>query len=496
MYLLAAAALLFPALVNGFPLVMGDTWRYLREASGQYSWASSHFYGYLLRLFAGSSLWLAVVLQAVAALYVVSAFFRRVLRATHVEAGLAVALLALTSSLSLFASLVMTDLLLGLGLVAVLTLLLGRASRSGDLVLFLVVAFATAAHPVGVLLYTLAALAALLAVAVARAKGRSWAGLPRVGLVAGAVATGLAALTISNAVVWGKPTPSPHTSVVTFAYLYTHGDLRRQLEECERWHVCALPKTPPRRDRRRLFDFGSEGLDEFNRFLFDPYESALWRAYGGPTAFAGRARAIVFDHVRHDPGSYARRVASSAWEQLFQVRALDHLEWMTRYLGKRHALLVETHNPHDRHAFERGRQFRKTLDLAWASDVADALALVGALAVAVAGGLSLGRRLARRRPLPAPLDRALLASLLLLAVYAAHAVVVATSAYPTPRYGGRVAWLLVLALWALAYAGLRALRPRRLRGAGVDEDDVAEPADRDANVSHLGGPERGSREHR
>ncbi len=474
---------------------MGDTWRYVREADGHYSWASSQFYSYLLRLFAGSSLWLVALLQAAAALYVVAAFFRRVLGATHVHAGAAVALLALTSSLSLFASLVMTDLVLSLGLVAALTVLLSTPSRAGDLVLALLVAVATAAHPVAVLLLTLVVLAALVVVALTRARTGSWRGLPRVGLLAAAVAAGLVALTVSSAIVWGKPTPNPHSAVVTFAYLYVHGDLRHELEECERWDACALPRTPPRVDRRPLFDFGGEGLSEFNRFLFDDDSSVLWTRLGGPTAFAGRARSIVLEHVRRQPASYARRVASSAWEQLFQVRALSHLEWMTRYLGKRHSALLSTHNRHDPPWFEAGRQFQKTLDLDWASDVAGAFALVGAIATSAAGAVFLVRSLVRRGRFPAPLDAALPAALLLLACYVGHAVVVATSAYPTPRYGGRVAWLLVLALWALAYAAFSAYVPRavawRLHRTRVNEDDVAEPADRHADV-----PDRGSAAHR
>jgi MFS family permease len=497
LYTAAAATPLFPALVNGFPLVMGDTWRYVREAGGEYSWASSHFYGYLLRLFAGSSLWLVVLLQAAVALYVLSAFFRRVLGATHGAAAAAAALLALTSSVSLFTSLVMTDLMLGLGLVAAATVLLAPGSRRSDLVLLLVLAFATAAHPVAFALFAVLVLAGLLVVAAARARTGRWRGVSRVGLVAGAVAAGAVALTISNAIVWGKPTPNPHSAVATFAYLYLHGDLERQLEDCERWDVCALPKTPPRPDRPELFDFGSEGLDAFNWFLFDDDESVLWRELGGPAEFAGTARAIVVAHVTAEPGSYARRVASSASEQLFQVRALSHLEWMTQYLGERHSDLLQEHGSRDPPRFERSRQFRKTLDLRWASDVGVIFALGGAVATAGAGTLLLGRRVSRRPKPASPLDRALLASLLLLAFYIAHAFVVATSTYPTPRYGGRVAWLLVLALWALAYGAAAAYGRSGVfgsRGSRVHEDDVPEPSDGDAEVPQVRGPSGGPRE--
>jgi hypothetical protein len=497
LYALAGAALLLPALLNAFPLVMGDTWRYVREADGEYSWASSQFYGYLLRLLAGSSLWLVAVAQAAAAVYVVGAFFRRILGATHVGAALGVALLALTSSVSLFASLVMTDVVLGLGLVAAVTLLLGTRSRTGDLVLLLVVAFATAAHPVAFALFIVLALGALAAVAIARATTGRWRWRSRVGTFAGGVAVGVVALTISNGVVWGTPTPNPHSSVVTFAYLYLHGDLERQLEQCERWDVCELPKTPPRStDRPPLFDFGSEGLDAFNRFLFDDDESVLWTEFGGPTAFADTARAIVLDHITTDPGAYAGRVASSASEQLFQVRALSHLEWMTRYLGERHSALLATYSRRDRPRFEAGKQFRKTLDLASMSEVAGAFALVGAVAAAGAGVFSIGQAISRRRPL----DSAIAASALLLACYVAHAVVVGTSAYPTPRYGGRVAWLLALALWTLAYRAFRAYGTpaavHRLRRPRVHEDDVAEPPDGYPDIADARGSTSGPREPR
>ena len=501
LYALASAALLLPALLNGFPLVMGDTWRYVREADGLYSWASSQFYGYLLRLFAGSSLWLVAALQAAAALYVVAAFFRRVLHATHVHAAVAVALVALTSSLGFFTSLVMTDLLVGLGLVAAATLLLTSRWRWSDLPLLVVVAFATAAHPVAFVLFVVLGVASVAAVAVARARTGRWTRLPRAGLFAGSVAAGAVALTISNAIVWDKATPNPHSSVATFAYLYFHGDLHRQLEECERWDVCALPRTAPRwPDRPQLFDFASRDLSEFNWFLFDGDTSILWKEFGGPTAFAGTARAIVLDYGRTDPVGYARRIASSGSEQLFEIRALDHLEWMTQYLSERHTALLATHNEGDPARFERSRQFRQTLDLAWTSDVTRAFALLGAVAAAGAG-LVLFRRAVVRRPLRREgFSTAIRASLLLLACYVAHAFVVGTSTYPTPRYGGRVAWLLVLALWALAYGAVAAYGPTRreeaLLGPRVHEDDVAQPSDGEADVADLGGASSGPRKSR
>ncbi len=500
LYALAAAALLLPALLNGFPLAMGDTWRYVREAGGEYSWASSQFYGYLLQLFAGSSLWLVVLAQAVATVYVVGAFFRRVLHAPHVAAAVGVALLALTSSVSLFASLVMTDLLLGLGLVALVTLLVGTRSRTSDVVLLVVVAFATAAHPVAFVLFTVLALGALVAVALGRARTGRWRGRSRVGLVAGGVAAGAVALTISNGIVWGKPTPNPHSAVATFAYLYVNGDLDRQLERCERWDVCVLANPASRSlGRAPRFDFGSEELGEYNGFLFDNERSVLWTELGGPTAFADTARAIVIDHVTTEPGSYAARVASTAGEQLFQVRALSHLEWMTRYLGERHSVSLAAYNPSDPPRFEAGKQFQKTLDLRWMSDTAGAFALAGAVAAASAAAFSVGRMISRRPPPDAPLDRAIVASVLLLACYVAHAVVVATSVFPTPRYGGRVAWLLVLGLSALAYGAFRTFGTSpvpRLRRPRVHEDDVAEPPDREADVPHARDATRRPREGR
>ena len=491
LYGLAALALLLPALLNGFPLVMGDTWRYVREADGNYSWASSHFYSYVLRLLSGTSLWLVVALQAGAALYVVSTFFRRVLGAPHPHAAAATALVALTGSLAFFASLVMTDVVLGLGLVAAATLILAERPRPSDLPLLLVVAFATAAHPVALALFSLLTLAALAGIVVARVRHRGWARLAPVALLATGVAAGAVALTISNAIVWGKPTPNPHSSVATFAYLYYHGDLEPQLTECERWDVCALPRTAPRQpDRPTLFPFATRDVSEFNWFLFDDDTSVLWRELGGPTEFAGTARAIVVDHVTHDPAGYAARVSSSAWDQLFDVRGLDHLEWMTRFLGERHSALLATLNADDPPRFESGRQFRKTLDLGWASDVAAAFALLGAVAAAGATAFGAARLAARRPPLPAALSTSVAASALLLALYVAHAFVVGTSAYPTPRYGGRVSWLLVLALWALAYGALA------LRRSRVHEDDVAEPPHGDAHVANAGGRANGAREAR
>ena len=167
----AALALLAPALFNGFPLLMKDSWRFLHEATGDYHWITSQFYGHFLRIFLGSSLWLVVTFQALLALYVLDAFFRRVCGASGIQAALAITALALTSTLALFVGAVMTDILLGLGVIAMAVLVLGERSRFTDATMAAVVAFAAVAHPAALILLALLG-GALIAIQIGRASCR------------------------------------------------------------------------------------------------------------------------------------------------------------------------------------------------------------------------------------------------------------------------------------------------------------------------------------
>lgn len=451
-YVIATISLLYPAIVNGFPLVMGDTWRYVGEAGGNYSWVSSQYYGYFLRAFSGSSLWLVVVTQALLVVYVIDAFLRRVARASPLQSATIIVLVAVSTPAALFTSLIMTDVLFGVGLIATGVLLLGDTSTGTSVAMSMIVAFTVVAHPAALPLLVLAAATGWLGVAIRRIRTGNWGGADRIGVLSAAIVVAVIGLTVNNAVVWGRATPSAYTPTVAFAYLLTHGDLDDELAECDRWRYCGVSENP------------QAGIIEFNRFLFEK-RSPLWTELGGPQEYVDEAQAIVLEHITSDPLSYASRVLSSGAEQLWNTRASEHVVWMMERLNEGHLELLSGYSIDDVERFAASRQYQKTLDLGVSSIAGIVLGWLGAIA-ALAGGAGWMWARAMSRPWPERRSRVALGALLLLGFYVSHAFVIATTTYPVARYGGRVLWILGLGFWIWALEGLRSMGWLRTQSPG------------------------------
>src|SRR5262245_48940110 len=133
MLLLAA-----PALWNGFPLLQYDTGGYLaRWHEGTLVLARSTVYGLLLNLGEGLRFWPVVLVQAAAAAWVIGL----VLRCLGLARGpapvlIVLAILCSATALPWLASVLITDIFAGLGVLALYLLLfrsdaLGRIERAG-----------------------------------------------------------------------------------------------------------------------------------------------------------------------------------------------------------------------------------------------------------------------------------------------------------------------------------------------------------------------------
>ncbi|MBA2337108.1 MAG: hypothetical protein H0V96_05010 [Acidimicrobiia bacterium] len=450
------AAVLWPALVNRFPLVMGDSFRYLLEAQGDYSWVSSQFYGYFLGLFSGTSLWVVAVVQAVVAAAVVATFLRRVAGLSHPAAAMVIIVLAATSPLALFAGLIMTDLWFGLGLVAAVVLLVGERSLPSDLAMTAVVAFTAAAHPAALPLLGLLVMAAGVVAVWRRTRAGTWGDAGGSGLLALGVGIAVLSLMVNNQVVWGKLSPNPHSSVVAFAYLLGHGDLEDELAGCTQWEMCTVSQRPP------------AGINGFNRFLFNE-GGVLYTELGGPVAYAPEATEIVLTHVTNDPIAYAKRVYATGVDQLFLVGAFNHVSAVMERMNVNRISQIAAFSQADGPRFAASRTFRRTLDLGPYTGVGMVFAWLGVAATAGALVGRLVRRHSRRATAwPATHRRPVGGATVLAALYVVHAFVVGTTAYSAARYGGRMLWLLVLAWWALASGWARAARDAR-QGSGAGE---------------------------
>ncbi len=445
----AALAVLAPALVNGFPLLMKDSWRFLNEATGEYHWITSQFYGHFLRIFFGSSLWLVAAVQALLALYVLDTFFRRVCGASGIPAALAIAALALTSTLALFASTVMTDVLFGLGVVAMAVLVLGERSRLSDAGMAAVVALAAVAHPAA--LATLAALGgALNALALGlRFRGRERASRAAVGPLAGGIAVALVAVAINNALIWGKARPNPHGAVPVFAYLLAKGDLDALLEGCTQWRVCSS-RGPPPADARAFFTW----------YLHSP-QSPLHTGLGGPQAYADEAAEIVFAYVTRHPIAYMRRVAATAWDQLFMVSVARHTRIMTRHFRDDHPVRLNALYPGDGSRLSASRQFNHAFRPRAYQALFTGVAWLGVVAALAGAAAGLAARVRGAAGWPPRRQRIAMAGLLMVVVYGIHAFAIGASVLPVERYGARVQWLLALGFWMWAPECYRAVRARR-----------------------------------
>lgn|GEM_PF-2838061 len=438
-YPVAVVALLWPALINGFPLLMGDSFRYLREAGGDYQWVSSQFYGYLLRIFSGTSLWVAVVVQAVAAVAVVATFLRRVAGLPHPVAALATTLLAVTSSLPLFAGLVMTDIWFGLGLIAATVLLVAERSLLSDIAMMVVVAFTAAAHPAALPLLGVLLVVAVTIVVWRRLRAAAWEDAGGVGLLAVGVGVAVVALMVNNQAVWGKLSPNPHSSVVAFVYLLGHGDLEDELAGCTEWEMCRIAERP------------RGGIRGFNRLLFDR-EGFLYTELGGPEVFAPEATEIVLTHITSDPTTYLARVAGTGFAQLSRVKAFPHVRALMNRMHPGRIDEIAAFNPGDGPRFAASRVYRRTLDLGPHEVVGMVVGWLGAAATVAGAIVGLVRKRRGSPPWPRHLGRTVAGAAVLGGLYVLHGFVVGTTAYSVGRYGGRVLWLLALVFWALVFA--------------------------------------------
>jgi hypothetical protein len=475
-YLLAGLSLLLPAFINRYPLFIGDSWRYLKETQEVYHSVSSQFYSYLIEPIVSWSVWGIVIIQAVLTVLVLSVFLRRVCRMSHLRSATVIALLGLASSLGFFVSGIMTDLMFGLGLIAAVTLVMSHGSRASNVALIGVVAYSAAAHPAALPMLGLVAILALIVELMRRR--RHGGSLVQGGAIKLLIAVGLAlvALTISNVVVWGKATPNPHSSVVTFAYLLGNGDLDDELTQCERWGACSLTEV------------GRFEISGFNRFLFRG-DSPL-QEVGGPTGFAGEAGAIVFEHIRSDPGRYLQRIMSSATSQLFMVDVYRHItDQMERMTSSSVLLLRERFLPGEGDGFASSLQYQQRLNLAWYSRMGMIVGTLGGLAT-VLGGLSwILNRGVGIPEMGSRLTGAIRIALVLGSLYVLHAAVIGAGTFPVPRYGARMLWLLALALWVLVFSVLPDAKDRVTSNA---ETSMTMEGDQDSAKTTVATRARGS----
>ncbi len=438
---LALAALLWPALWNGYPIVFADTGTYLSQAVHRYlGWDRPPFYSLaILPLHLTLSLWPVVVAQALVTLWVLGLTWRVLCPGPKgprmvawpkgpgmvfwpVAPRMAVAGLILAGAtwLPWLVSEVMPDLFTALLVLA--TALLGFApallTRCQRRVLTGLAAFMIAAQTSNLALFAILAVAA---VAVAR---------PRLATALRLVlppALALAALVAVNLAGHGRASPAPFGALFLLARLVDDGPavavLRRACPDAG-WALCSqLGRLPMNSDD---FLWAADG----------PV-----RAAGGHKALAAEAGAIVRATLRQQPGPVLRGAVANTLAQLRQFASGDGLQ---AWPGQVSPWIEADFSRPAQAAYAAARQQN------------GGLAVPGWLAlahqVAALGGVALCLLLLARTPrLGMPAAGVL--ALVLLALPVSAAVTGALSG-PHDRYQARVMWLPL-------FAGLACLAERR-----------------------------------
>lgn len=443
-----AAALLFPALWNGFPLIFADTGGYLaRPFEHSLLIGRSALYGAFLAAGIGGDFWPNVLLQSGATAWLILLTLR--VHGFSRRPGLAAALttaLAAATGLPWAVSMLMPDIFAPLAVLALHLLAFRRAALSSGerLGAAALVAIAVATH-----MGTLALGAGLiLGYGVLRlvAKGGLF---PRPLLAAPslALAAGIALALASNAVIAGRLAFTPGGFNFAFARLVQDGIVTRYLQErCPdtKLRLCAYRDALPATADDWLWGWGSP----------------LYKL-GGPEAFAAEAKSVVLATLARYPGQHLATALRAVLRQLVQVRTGEGVNPH----DTAHAVQVlERYAPEAMPRFAAARQQQNLFDFTGFNLLHVPVALIGLTALPVILVAAWRRRVA---PQAAALTLTALLALL------ANAAIFGALSNPNDRYQSRIAWLAPLALGvaAMSRQALRARRPRRFLLAALARKD-------------------------
>jgi hypothetical protein len=430
--LAAALMLLAPALWNGFPLLEYDSGGYLaRWFEGTLEVSRSTVYGLFLVVLARPDFWPVIVAQAAATVWVITLVLR-----AHGLGGRplvllgTVATLAIATTLPWIASILLTDIFAGVGVLALYLLvlrsdLLAGWERPG---LIALAAFAAASHGA-----TLAVLLVLLGAAIIVSPFNRKL-VPPAGLASGiaALTLGPVVLLTANYAVAGRLAWTPGGIALPFGRMLQDGIVARFLAD-----HCPDP-------RFKLCDHRAElpaDADEY--FWGDSIFDRLGRFQG----LNDEMRTIVLESMRDYPLWQIEAAANAAIRQLVHVRTgegvIDSI-WHTHGM-------IENFAPSALPAMWAARQqkgefgFGAINRLHVPVALASMVLLLGTIVLA-----SKQPRFADLGPLAATAALAILA----------NAAVCGVLANPHDRYGVRLVWIaslvVMLVPWRVAVPAWRA----------------------------------------
>jgi hypothetical protein len=413
--LVCLAALLAPALWNGYPLLQYDTGGYLaRWYEGYLVPSRSTVFGLFLHAGEGFHFWPQLVLQAGCAVWVIWLMLRVFGLGTGPWRLAAVVVgLALLTALPVLASMLLTDIFVGLAVLALYLLVfhrseLGRAERFG---LFLLIAFASASHS--------ATLAVLLAVLIFSGPALLWAGVPplsRLLPAGGALAAGAVMLLATNFALSGQLAWTPGGYGIAFGRLLQDGIVKRYLDD-------HCPDA-----RLKLCPYRHELPSTADDFL---WSDGVFNELGRFEGLGDEMRFIVLRSMREYPLQQVETALAATASQLGLVatgHGINDQIWHTYGIIKRFI-------PGEVPAMQKALQQRGALgfDLINRVHVPIALGSMLLMLVLLAAALARGR-------FDEPARLAAMVTVALLA----NAFVCGALSGPHDRYGARIAWIATL----------------------------------------------------
>lgn len=421
--LLGAPLLVWPAVLNHYPLVFIDTVSYLLHTTvPEVPWDKTQAYGPFLHLFHWErSLWGPLAAQGLIASHL--AWLAQ--RAVRGQAALGWHLLACAGLAGLtsapwFLATLMPDAFTALVPLALFLLAFGGLSRRESWWVGGLATLFIAAH-----LSHVPTVAAVLAAVPLLA----W----RLGPVLRATAPAVLAvllLCLANLIAFDRFTPSPHGAAFLLARLQADGPAAALIRDrcpAAGWHLCAFADRLP--------------IDS-DEFLWDPGSPLNIEADGSPRPMgamqgAREAQAIIAETLATHPGDVALAALRNAVAQLGKTAVGDTLVDDHLALSARRPIAGHF-PPEELAAFDAGAQMRGTLPALAEPFLLPHIPVLLGCAL-LAPWLLWRRGLRRGGPGSALLAIALVALL-------ANAVATGALSKPHHRYQARIAWLLPLAV--------------------------------------------------
>ena len=443
------SSLLAPALWNGFPLLEYDTGGYLaRWFEGTLEVSRSTVYGLFLVALARPDFWPAIVVQSALTIWVIALTLR-----AHGLGGrplvllVTVAVLAVATTLPWIASVLLTDIFAGLGVLALYLVVLRAEplARWERAALVVLIAFSAATHSA-----TLAVLLALLAAAiVVHLFNRNLIARSALGRGVAALVLGPVMLVTANYAVAGRIAWTPGGIALSFGRMLQDGIVARFLaDHCPdpRFKLCdhraALPTDADE------FFWGESVFDKLGRFQ----------------GLDDEMRTIALESLRAYPLWQIEAAASAVGRQLVKVRTgegvLDQV-WHT-------SNMIEMFMPSMLPAMRAARQQKGELDFGAINRLHVPVALASMVLLIGTIVLALKQpRLADLGPLAATAALAILT----------NAAVCGVLSNPHDRYGARLVWLATFVVVLVPWRVLSGVRPFS-RWQPPNRDDKPGRADR------------------